>query len=428
MRNPDNRSVGQKNNNIERKKRENSLKTMFSYRYYALLMIVCALLRLRFNVHSVLSSAFRKQKKEGAMLVLSNHVSPFDFGFFSTPFLGKKVSFVVAENMKYSQPIFAKMIKGYRAITKKQFYADYTCIKNIKRYLDAGISVILCPEGKVSADGKTGPVAFSVAKLVKWLGYPVASCLVKGAGISRPKWAHTSRTGRVECHVDMMFSKDEVEKLSPVEIMRGIDTAMKHNEHVFQIENRLKFRGKRYAEGLENLLYICPECGAEFTLSTHDDRIKCGKCGFEARYARTGEIVPTENADGCPERIDLWYAAEKERVARQVAQDDFALVAPVDLYTENEQGNGYGFICAGSLSLDRDNLIFRAENGADGADKRDFEELVFPVRNYVTVANLPGVSLDMYDEKHTYRMKFTGDKASTKYALCIEALNVDKTA
>ena len=135
-------------------------------------------MRARFRVRSVLSPAFRKQKKEGAMLVLSNHVSAFDFAYFSTPFLGKKVSFVVAESMMYSMPLFAKMIKGYRAITKKQFYADYTCTKNIKKYLDAGISVILCPEGKVSAEGKTGPVAFSIAKLVKWLGYPVASCVI----------------------------------------------------------------------------------------------------------------------------------------------------------------------------------------------------------------------------------------------------------
>lgn len=415
------RSVAESKAN-ERKKRKKELKNMFSYRYYALLMLVCAVLRLRFNVHSVLSPTFRRQKRQGAMLVLSNHVSPFDFGFFSTPFLGRKVNFVVAENMMYSQPIFAKMIKGYRAITKKQFYADYTCIKNIKKYLDAGISVILCPEGKVSADGRTGPVAYSIAKLVKWLKYPVAGCLVKGAGITRPKWAHTSRTGRVECHVDMMFSKEEVETLSPEEIMKRIDCAMRHNEHVFQIENRLKFRGKDYAEGLENLLYVCPECGAEFALTAQGDVIKCGKCGFEARYAHTGEIVPVANASQCPARIDLWYDKEKSVVARQVREEGFLLSALVDLYTENEQGNGYKLVGGGTLSLDRENLVFLAEGPVDD----EFGRLTFPVKNYVTVANLPGVSLDMYDEKHTYRMKFSAEKASTKYALCIEALNASR--
>ena len=88
------------------------------------------------------------------------------------------------------------------------------------------------------------------------------------------------------------------------------------------------------------------------------------------------------------------------------------------------QGNGYKLVGGGTLSLDRENLVFLAEGPVDD----EFGRLTFPVKNYVTVANLPGVSLDMYDEKHTYRMKFSAEKASTKYALCIEALNASRNA
>lgn len=404
-----------------RKARCKQLSEMFSRRHYCLLMLVCAVMRARFRVRSVLSPAFRKQKKEGAMLVLSNHVSAFDFAYFSTPFLGKKVSFVVAESMMYSMPLFAKMIKGYRAITKKQFYADYTCIKNIKKYLDAGISVILCPEGKVSAEGKTGPVAFSIAKLVKWLGYPVASCVIQGAGITRPKWAYTSRTGRVECRMDVMFDAEQVKTLSAAQIMDGISASLAHNEHVWQIENGVKFRGKRYAEGLERLLYVCPECGAEFTLNTSGDEISCSACGFRARYEHTGKIV-SENAENCPKRIDLWFDKEKQIVAEQVEKEDFALSERVKLFVENDTKNGYREVADGVLSLDKNDIIFRAKGELSEADA-NCRELVFHVRNFVTVANLPGTSLDMYDENHTYRMVFTDRKASTKYVLSIEALN-----
>ena len=193
----ENREGAARVGNARAERAKNKAQKVFSLPHYILLMAVCGVLRLRFGAKSRLSDAFREQKKKGAMLVLSNHVSAFDFAWFSTPFLGKKVSFVVAETMKYSQPVFAGLIEGYRAIVKKQFYADYTCIKNIKRYLDAGVSVILCPEGKVSADGRTAAMSPSVAKLVKWLGYPVASCVISGAGLTRPKWAHTSRSGGV---------------------------------------------------------------------------------------------------------------------------------------------------------------------------------------------------------------------------------------
>lgn len=403
-----------------RKREEKS----FSLPHYLLLMLVCGVLRLRFGAKSVLSESFRAQKKKGAMLVLSNHVSPFDFAWFSTPFLGKKVSFVVAETMKYSQPIFAGLIEGYRAIVKKQFYADYTCIKNIKRYLDDGVSVILCPEGKVSADGRTAPMAFSVAKLVKWLGYPVASCVICGAGLTRPKWAHTSRTGGVVCKTDMMLTAEETKSLTAEEIMAKINAALAHNEHVWQAEEGRIYRGKRYAEGLDDLLYRCPVCGEEFAMSSSDNTLMCAKCGFSAAYTRTGKILPAGGGRAeCPDRIDKWYDLIAASVAEEVKREDFRLSEPVRLTMENDKGNGYKYGVAGVLTLDRERLAFRAsaEDDKRCADAPDFLEV--PVRNLPSVATLPGVSLDLSDGKHTYRMVFTAHRASTKFALALEALN-----
>lgn len=430
----------------EKAKLRSEMKTMFSPRHYVLLMIVCAILRMRFRARSKLSPAFREQKRKGAMLVLSNHVSAMDFSYFTTTFLGKKVSFVVAENMMYSTPIFATMIQGYHAITKKQFFADYTCIKNIKKYLDHGISVILCPEGKVSAEGKTGPMLASIARLVKWLGYPVASSVICGGGIARPKWAHTGRTGKVVCHMDIMMTQEEVNSMTPAQIMERIETSLDHNEHVWQIENKVKFRGKRFAEGLERLLYRCPDCGEEFSMRTKDDEIFCEKCGFRARYTHYGKLEKV-NGNRCPERIDLWFDEEKDAVRKQVSEPGFEICKPVCLFLENANKNGYRFVTAGKLTLDKDNLTFEADGDyrpknvdskykigemdftspVEGVEtepvEEEFKHMVFPIKNFVTIANIPGDSLDLYDEKHTYRMMFSKEKASTKYVLSIEEIN-----
>lgn len=401
---------------------------MFSLPTYLLLMAVCGLMRLKFGAKSVLSPAFRRQKKQGAMLVLSNHVSPFNFAWFTTPFFGKKVSFVVAETMKYSQPIFAGLIDGYHAIVKKQFYADYNCIKNIKKYLDAGISVILCPEGKVSADGRTAPMAFAVAKLVKWLGYPVAKCIISGAGLTRPKWAHTVRKGKVVCEMDMLFSAEDTKSLSAEEIMEKITDGLAHNEHVWQAENNVVFNGKRFAEGLENMLYRCPLCGAEFAMSTAGNAIFCEKCGFSAAYSRTGRILPcdAEHA-GVPARIDEWYDLIRASVKAETEKAGFSLSKPVKVMMENEKGNGYRYAVRGTLTLDSQNLSFRASEAEDGNRAEDAPEtLCVPVSSMFSVATLPGISLDLSDGKHTYRMIFEGNHAATKYALAIEEMNAKK--
>lgn len=425
-----------------------ALKNMWSGKHYALLILICAILKLRFNAHVVKSEAFKQQKKKGAMLVLCNHTSALDFGYFTSPFFFKKISFVVAENMMYSTPIFAKVIKGYHAITKKQYFADYSCIKNMKRYLDAGISVIICPEGKVSADGVTGVIPDSIARLVKWLGYPVATVLTKGAGLTRPKWAHNGRTGKIVSYCDMLMTADEVKTLSTNNIFEKVKKGLAHNEHKYQLESGLKFRGKKYAEGLERLLYRCPKCGAEFKITAKDDVLTCEACGNAVRYPHTGGLEPIGDSV-CPERIDLWYENERAEVAEEIKNPDFRLASPVSLFLENETKNGYRFVAAGVLSIDRTEIEFKStletrpvnisseykigdmnyDLNAEGEREPvedEFKRLVFPVKHFVTIANIPGSSLDIYDEKHTYRMMFSAELASTKYALAVEELSRER--
>ncbi len=432
---------------LARKERKKQLKEMFSLRHYLVLMWACSMIRLYVSAKTKMSQAFRKQKKSGAMLIVSNHVSALDFAYFTTPFWGKRVSFVVAENMMYSTPFLATVIQGYHTITKKQFFADYTCVKNIKRYLDAGISVIICPEGKVSADGKTGPIASSIAKLVKWLGYPVASCVICGGGITRPKWASNMRHARVECNMDMLFSAEDTKALTQQQIAQQINEALSHNEHLWQIKNGVKCRGRRLAEGLEKLLYKCPSCGEEFVIATKGSKISCGKCGFEAEYTNRGLIVPKEPVGEHATRIDLWYDWEKEAVQSETRDSDFTLEKPVYLFIENEKRNGYRFITAGQLKLTRDVLSFQSsltrrstkadstyhigamdfavENDSTNTEpvEAEFMELSFPIKNFITIANIPGDSLDLYDQNHTYRMMFSEEKASTKFVLAIEEIN-----
>lgn len=429
----------------DKKAKKAKMKEMWSPRHYLLLIFICSVLRLRFNAHYVKTKEFDEQKKKGAMLVLCNHTSALDFGYFTAPFFFKKISFVVAENMMYSTPIFAKVIKGYHAITKKQYFADYTCIKNIKRYLDAGISVILCPEGKVSAEGKTGVMPHSITRLVKWLGYPVASVVTKGASLTRPKWAHGSRTGKIVSYCDMLMSAEDTKNLSDDEIFDKIEKRLSHNEHIYHIESGIRFRGKKYAEGLERLLYRCPKCGAEFKMAAKGDVLTCSSCGNAVRYPDTGGLVPATPDSVCPERIDLWYDEERAEVAKEVENPDFVIEKPVNLFLENENKNGYRFVTKGILSLDKEKIEFssnideRPKNVASeykiGDMKYDFDaggetepveeefkHISFPTKNFVTIANLPGSSLDLYDGKHTYRMMFSEDLASTKYALAIEEM------
>ncbi len=430
--------------NEKKQKKKNSVK--FSRAFHRFFVFLCRLVNPILHAKYNRSKAFVEQKKKGAMLLLSNHLSAYDFVYFVLAMKGAPLNFVVAENMMYSTPIFATLIKSYHAITKKQYFADFQCIKSIKRNLDAGVSVLICPEGKVAADGVTGTIPPSIAKLAKWLGYPIGYLKLQGAGIARPKWAHNLRKGKVEVVCDMLYDEKQVKELPKEEIFKGIETALAHNEHKWQIENEVVFKGKKYAEGLHRLLYQCPKCGKEFCLDTKDDRIFCKNCGNEIVYSHSGNLLPADENSVCKGRIDEWCTDQRECVRQEIENVDFSLSNEVDLFVENEKSNGYRYVARGTLSLDREKVVFvssmekrtcgvTSKFGVNSMDcdfegnehteavEEEFKHIEFLVKNFDTIAYMPGTSVDFYDEKHVYRFMFTKQIASTKYALAIEEMH-----
>ena len=427
----------------DKKKTKKSVKFSAAYCFFFLTLTRFVSFFLLHCRHKK-SKAFKKEFRKGAMLILSNHLSAYDFINFSAPLHGHKVNFVVAENMMFANPMFAKLITSYHAIPKRQYFADFQCIKLIKKNLDAGISVVLCPEGKVSADGKTGVIAESTARLVEWLGYPVAVCKLEGASFVRPKWAYNKRNGRNFATYDLLFAKEEVKSLTRDEIYARIVKALDHNEHEWQQRTGIAFKGERYAEGLERLLYVCPKCGKEFALTTKGDEITCSACGNKITYAHTGALVPVGEASKTFERIDLWYDFERQLVKREIENADFRLEDKVKLFVENEQRNGYRYVADGVVTLDNECVTFEADgdtrlknvspefkvNDLDYETKDDevepiedeFKHLKFNISNCDTIATQPGTLLDFYDENHTYRFMMKGRLAATKYMLAVEEL------
>lgn len=420
-------------------------KEKFPWFHYVLFIVLSFLVRVFFNGKAVQTKAFKEAKKKGPLLVMCNHGSALDFAYFTPPFGLKKMTFVVAENMLYSTPFLSKIIRKANAITKKQYFADLSCVRRIKKNMDAGISVALCPEGQVSSCGKTGIVPHSNGKLMKFLGYPVAICNTHGAGLSRPKWAYNARRGKVITHCDILYTAEQTKQMSADELYDGLVEALQFNEHKYQIENGIKFKGKNRAEGLERILYRCPKCGAEYQNETNGNNIKCKACGNEVEYTKTGELVPFAQGSVCPERVDLWYDMERTCVREKVAKDDFMLTHEVALFIEKPEVYNYRFITQGVATLDKEKIVFKStmserpkkiitEYGVgkfevdfdmrEGVEpvEDEFKELTFNIRNNESCAFNPGHSLELYDLNHSYRIMFTKEKASTEYALAIEEL------
>ena len=125
--------------------------------------------------------------------------------------------------------------------------------------------------------------------------------------------------------------------------------------------------------------------------------------------------------------------------------DDFYLEHPAALFIEKPEICNYRFITSGTISMDKERLLFvsnsdvRPKNMVSefGVSKFDFKldtdgemepvedelkKIEFALKNLESVDPNPGKALELYDSAHSYRIAFTDQEASTKYALAIEEL------
>ena len=84
-----------------------------------------------------------------------------------------------------------------------------------------------------------------------------------------------------------IYPPEQLKAMTPAQINALIERDIREDAWERQRQQPVAFRGKRRAEGLEKLLYLCPRCKKIGTLRTRGDRISCG-CGLDLRFEETG--------------------------------------------------------------------------------------------------------------------------------------------
>ena len=385
-------------------------KTINKGLYYTLMPVLIGLSKLIIGVKTDKSAL---KGVDGPYLIIGNHTSPIDFLYFTAGVYPEPVNFVVAENMIYRR-VYGRFISSYGTIKKKQFTADFSCIKQIKKNIDAGTHVLLFPEGRVSIDGTTGYIAPSIGKLIKFLGCTVVAGVTHGGYTGTPKWGKMRRT-KVTLKLKPILSKKEIKELSAGAIANIVTNSLRFDDNRYLVEEKRKItRCARRAKGLEKILYKCPNCGAEFKNITHGNVMKCTACGNEIKYGRDGilHLINGKTFDF----ISDWYAFERDDIKKQVADENFELSGKVDLYINNEKLKKFNKVGHGVLSVSKDGINYKGEDG-------EYKTLRFKIENRDTIAFRMGVNLEVSEDDNIYRFAFTEGLYSTKFVLAIEELH-----
>ncbi|MCR3907062.1 MAG: 1-acyl-sn-glycerol-3-phosphate acyltransferase [Tenericutes bacterium] len=229
-------------------------------------------------------------KRKEPFVMLANHTFMFDV--IHVPLRFKNVPFIVASHTLFKKKATKFLVTQVaHVIAKSKGQSDTSTVRDLIGAVKRGYPILIFPEGDTTFYGETGLIEPSTMKLIKKLELDVVVCKVKGGYLSKPRWATGKRKHRsAEFHYDIMISKEKVKSLSLEEINDIITKTLYHNDYDYQRQVMIPHPGKKLAEGLEDVVYVCPLCQGIHTLETNGNHIRCNQCKNEGYIDEYGFI------------------------------------------------------------------------------------------------------------------------------------------
>ena len=148
------------------------------------------------------------------------------------------------------------------------------------------------------------------------------------------------------------------------------------------------------AKGLENILYRCPECGAEFSMVTNGNKIMCENCAFASaiddRYAFVNQN-PFKN-------LSDWYYWQVEQTKSELIKNpDLRLESKVELRHSSKDGKSTTrFAGKGVCVFDRNGLTYK------GTDDGQEVEKFFALSDIYRILFGAGEDFEIYEGKEIW--------------------------
>lgn len=367
---------------------------------------IWALTHLRYPVK------IEKAPDDSQALILFNHQTALDQFLVGLAF-PQPVYYVASEDLFSIGPLARAMEYLVAPIPIKKQSTDIRAVKTCLRVAREGGSIAIAPEGNRTYSGRPCFMNPAIGALAKKLKLPVLLFRIEGGYGVHPRWSDGVRRGPMRAYVAERIEPEELKAMSPEAIYERIRQGLNVDET--QISGR--YRGRKRAEYLERMLYVCPKCGLS-RFESRGDTVRCLSCGLEASY---GEDKQFKSADpSFPYRYAAdWYQAQEDFVNALDIRDyltkplyrDRADLSRVLLYKRKE------LLRKGcDVALYGDRIVL---------DEGTERELCLPIEELSTVTVLGRNKLNLYHGEQIYQLK--GDKRfnALKYVqLCARSKNI----
>ena len=342
-------------------------------------------------------------------LILGNHSQVYDAFFVSS---AAKVHIRwVAGAVLFKLFGLKTLLEGWiGGIAKQQGRSDLHTIRNISNALKKGDNVGLFPEGTRTWDGESVGFDRSTAKLIKILNVPVIIINLEGIYATKPRWADKKRVGSPIIRVLPPLSKEAIASMTRDELYAYLVENLGFSYRAWQERTHTPFVGKAQAQGLQRVLYLCPDCLSYSTLETKKDSISCTMCDMKSRLDAYDQLNTVQGTNPFRD-IPQWHDWEKEQLGihMQQAKSETALF-PADKGVLFQRGEKGKLVC---LSKD-----FSLTTTKEGIQVVSTDPVLFSLFSFSKMQSMvinAKNTIEFYHDDKLFRIRIEKNSSPVKY-------------
>jgi uncharacterized membrane protein YdjX (TVP38/TMEM64 family)/1-acyl-sn-glycerol-3-phosphate acyltransferase len=379
---------------------------LYTVVYLIVKLFIHPKVRVKVNLNGV-------KKIKGPYILVYNHPSKLDFTYAVGSLFPVKVNTMVAYYY-FCNYRLGRLIHRGGGFPKFLYHPDMSSIRSIKKIIKNNGIMAIAPEGRLSAYGCLESLAPATEKLIKHMGVPVVLGKINGAYLAFPKWSKNIRRGRVEINFELALTSEEIARMSAEEIEAFLYQKLDYDDFKWNEEKRIYYKGKRFAEGLEHILYYCPVCHQEFTTQTKDDHLFCTHCGTDVVLNHYYEFE-SDNPQ-IPKNIRDWYLFQKEVERENIEAENYQLSDNVILKFPDPQGKGFSPVGSGKATLNHQGVLYQ------GTVHGEEKEILFKIENIPAILFGINEDFEIYHDNTLYYFVPENIRSCVKWSVVAEQI------
>ena len=301
---------------------------------------------------------------DGPCFVIFNHLSRIDHMYVCGATYPRRTN-MIAGNSEFYRSKFSLLFNIDRVIPKKNYSPDKRTIIATGKVLRQGGCVTFAPEGLASNFGGNKPIVPGTSKMFKHYKVPVYMCFLEGQYLQNTKYCLDERFGETHATMSLLFSKEDVERLSIEEMDDIINEKFRHDEFAWNADKKIKWKTRgRICHRLEDLCYKCPKCGKEFTMKGEGDKFVCTHCGNGATMDDYYQFHPFEGSV-IPVSPLKWVEQQRIDIIKEIREnpdyyfEDECQIGNLDEYKLVGKNKTSFIVGEGKIRIDHKGLHFK---------------------------------------------------------------------